>query len=230
MVPILVLLTVIIFVTIGLILSGRRETKPRTSIEEIRVTIPPQVIEQYLHPGHSWVLVKNGDAVAVGIDDFAQQFVGRLDAVELPVVGTIVQQGGSLATLEHAGRSVDAVAPVSGTVVEVNVMLQKNPGLINKSPYEGGWIARVRPSNLRVELRNLLRGVAADRWREAMRMQLFQWFAPSAGPVLQDGGRLAENFNDKLSDEEWERLARECFPLWTSSRQLNERGSSKTES
>jgi glycine cleavage system H protein len=82
---------------------------------------------------HEWVLVEE-DLAVVGITDFAQDALGDVVFVELPEVGTVVE----------AGKVSDIYAPVSGTVEEVNDDLVDTPEIINTSPYEDGWMIKIR--------------------------------------------------------------------------------------
>lgn len=208
---ILVLLTVAIFVVLELIKNSKKQTvtSPR------RVTVPfpiaTQVIERYFHPGHSWALVGNSDVVTVGVDDFVQRVIGELDEIQLPPLGKSIRQGEPFITLRRGKRTLVQVTPLSGVIVGVNEKLTSNPKLINNSVYDRGWVGKLQPTNLQTELRNLLKGVFADRWQESVREQLIQWFSPKVGVVFQDGGHMVQNIGDLLGEEDWERLTKEFF-------------------
>ena len=88
---------------------------------------------------HEWVRVE-GKQVRVGITDYAQDALGDVVFVELPKVGDTVEVGGSLGEVESTKSVSDLYAPVSGTVVSVNDMLDASPGKLNEDPYGEGWI------------------------------------------------------------------------------------------
>lgn len=92
---------------------------------------------------HEWIAVK-GDVATVGITDHAQGALGDLVYVELPAVGTEVDAGAELAVVESVKAASEVYAPISGEVVAVNDALSANPETINESPYEKGWIARIK--------------------------------------------------------------------------------------
>ena len=92
---------------------------------------------------HEWVRIE-GDQAVVGITDHAQSELGDITFVELPTMGSDVQQSESLATVESVKAASDVYAPLSGKVVEVNSSLEDAPETINKSPYENGWICRIK--------------------------------------------------------------------------------------
>ena len=117
-----------------------------------------------------------------------------------------------MAIVKHGDKSLSTVAPISGTILEVNTHLKDNPSIINNSPFEKGWIVRIAPRDLTLELRNLFKGVIADRWQEAVRAHLVHWLSPHTGLVMQDGGEIVDNVSDLISDQEWHLLVDEFFP------------------
>jgi len=95
---------------------------------------------------HEWVRVE-GDIAVIGITDYAQSELGDIVYVELPEVGTKVQKGDTVATVEAVKTAADVYSPVSGEVVEVNSALEEHAELINKDPYGEGWIVKIKMSN-----------------------------------------------------------------------------------
>jgi len=95
---------------------------------------------------HEWVKVE-GDIAIVGITDYAQTELGDIVYVELPEVGTKVQKGDTVATVEAVKTAADVYAPVSGEIVEVNKALEEHAELINKDPYGEGWIVKIKMTN-----------------------------------------------------------------------------------
>ncbi len=92
---------------------------------------------------HEWVLLEDG-VVTVGISDFAQDALGDVVFVELPEVGTILEAGKPFGVVESVKAVSDVYAPVSGEVIEINEELQDTPELINTSPYEDGWMIKIK--------------------------------------------------------------------------------------
>jgi glycine cleavage system H protein len=85
----------------------------------------------------------DGEPVAVGISDFAQDELGDIVFVELPEVGDEVSQGEEFGVIESIKAVSDLYAPVSGTVSEVNDALFDQPELVNDSPYAEGWMLKL---------------------------------------------------------------------------------------
>jgi len=92
---------------------------------------------------HEWILVEEDEAL-IGITDYAQGELGDVVFVELPEVGQTVTHMEAFGTIEAVKAASDLYAPVTGEVVDVNTELSENPGLINASPYEEGWMIRVK--------------------------------------------------------------------------------------
>ena len=96
---------------------------------------------------HEWVDVKEDDLVVIGITDFAQEQLGDLVYVELPEVGDECSRGDNISVIESVKAASDIYAPIAGTVVEVNAMLEDSPELVNEKPYADGWFFKIRISD-----------------------------------------------------------------------------------
>lgn len=92
---------------------------------------------------HEWVRIEGEEAV-IGITDFAQEQLGDITFVDLPSVGTILEAGQEMGSVESVKAASEIYAPVSGEVVECNTDLDASPEVINESPYDGGWMIRVK--------------------------------------------------------------------------------------
>ncbi len=95
---------------------------------------------------HEWVSIEDGKA-RIGITDHAQAELGDIVFVELPAVGTATSAGDVLATVESVKAVGDVLAPVDGTVVEVNDALESAPETINQSPHDEAWVAVIEFSD-----------------------------------------------------------------------------------
>lgn len=97
---------------------------------------------------HEWVMIKDGVAI-IGISDFAQKQLGDIVSIELPKVGSVFEQMQTMAIVDSVKASSDIYAPISGEIVEVNEALVEKPEKINQSPYDLGWIVKIKPSNMK---------------------------------------------------------------------------------
>lgn len=95
---------------------------------------------------HEWIRVRGNEA-EVGITDFAQGELGDVIFVELPAAGTKVGAMKPFGTIDAVKTVSDLFAPVAGEVIAVNDALKEEPVLVNQSPYEKGWMVRLRLEN-----------------------------------------------------------------------------------
>jgi len=95
---------------------------------------------------HEWLEIKEGVARG-GVTDHAQQELNDIVFVELPDVGKKVSTGDSICVLESTKAASDVYCPVSGTIKAVNEDLNDDPGLINSSPYDEGWLFEIEMSD-----------------------------------------------------------------------------------
>ncbi len=103
---------------------------------------------------HEWAKIEEGKAT-IGITDFAQSSLGDITFVDLPKAGQAVRQSALCATVESVKAASDVYSPLSGEVIKANEALVNHPELMNKSPYESGWLAVVKISDLK-EKANLM--------------------------------------------------------------------------
>ncbi len=95
---------------------------------------------------HEWARLDDGQVV-VGVTAYAVEEMGHdIVHIDLPVVGLRVKQRDSCGVIDSVKASFDMYAPVSGEVVAVNTQLNDNPSLVAESPYDQGWILRIKPA------------------------------------------------------------------------------------
>jgi len=114
----------------------------------------------YYHEEDTWVKIE-GDKVRVGMTDFFQQAAGDIVYVDLPFDGDEVAQGDAFGKAQSAKWIGKLIAPLSGTIEEVNYDLESDSTVINKDPYEDGWVMIMTPSDLDGELPGLNHGIDA---------------------------------------------------------------------
>jgi glycine cleavage system H protein len=95
---------------------------------------------------HEWVKV-DGDVATIGITDYAQNSLGDIVYVELPKVGAQVAPMGSVGVVESVKAVSDLFTPVGGEVTEVNSELENDPALVNREPFSGGWMFKIKLSD-----------------------------------------------------------------------------------
>lgn len=111
---------------------------------------------------HEWITISSDGLAMIGISDFAQEQLGDIVSVELPKAGSKFRQMQPMAIVDSVKASSDIYSPLSGEVVQINVELSEHPEWINESPYDLGWIVKIKPSNME-ELDDLM---TAAQYRE----------------------------------------------------------------
>ncbi len=115
----------------------------------------------------TWVKA-DGETLTVGLTDPAQTRAGKILHVRVKAAGTARERGKPIATVESGKWAGPVMAPVSGTVVEANVEVEKDPGLLNTDPYGRGWIVRMTAASP-AEVSGLLTGATAlARFKEIL--------------------------------------------------------------
>jgi glycine cleavage system H protein len=99
------------------------------------------------HPEHDWARIEDGQAT-FGVTWYAQDTLGEVVFFEVPSVGTVIKQDAPYAEVESVKAVSEVIAPLSGEIVEVNEGLAEDPQLINEDPYGGGWLVKVRLTDL----------------------------------------------------------------------------------
>jgi glycine cleavage system H protein len=112
---------------------------------------------------HEWIKIKDRTAIIIGISDFAQEQLGDIVSIELPKAGSFFKQGQTMAIVDSVKASSDIYAPISGEIIELNEGLIEKPEMINQSPYDLGWIAKIKPSNME-EFESLMTKEKYDRY------------------------------------------------------------------
>ena len=96
---------------------------------------------------HEWVEL-SGDIATIGISNFAQDQLGDIVSIEFPTINSKFKQKDAMAIVDSVKASSDIYCPMDGTIIEVNENLEDHPELINKSPYDQGWILKLKVSDI----------------------------------------------------------------------------------
>jgi glycine cleavage system H protein len=96
---------------------------------------------------HEWVKLEGDGTATVGITDYAQNSLGDITYVQLPKIGALLKAGETFGVVESVKAASDLYAPVAGTILAVNDALATKPETVNQSPYESGWMLKLKPAN-----------------------------------------------------------------------------------
>tara|TARA_Y100001934_G_C11614434_1_gene433693 strand:+ start:88 stop:465 length:378 start_codon:yes stop_codon:yes gene_type:complete len=96
---------------------------------------------------HEWCKIEE-DVAIIGITDFAQSELGDIVFIEFPEINNFVNKDETVGTIEEVKTVADIYSPLSGDVIDINNNLDSEPNLINDDPYNGGWIYKIKLSDL----------------------------------------------------------------------------------
>jgi glycine cleavage system H lipoate-binding protein len=173
----------------------------------------PQFPEDvYYHNGHAWMKLDGGNRVRVGLDDFTQQVMGDIDEIEIPQPGSKLNQGKVAWKVRHGERKLSQLAPLGGTVVEVNEKLKKDPTLANHSPYEEGWILKIQTKALNKEMPKLMDSFQFKAHFDQCKAELMSCFnTQTIGLAYGDGEEVIKGVASKLDERTWKMLVAQLF-------------------
>lgn len=104
---------------------------------------------------HEYLLEHDNECI-IGLTDYAVEQLGDIVFLELPEVGTSFRKNEVFATVESVKTASEVYMPISGTVVEINEAVVDRPEILNESPYENGWLIKIKNEIDTVELADLL--------------------------------------------------------------------------
>ncbi|MCY7621927.1 MULTISPECIES: glycine cleavage system protein GcvH [Bacillus] len=118
----------------------------------------------YYSKEHLWVKVDvDNNIVTLGITDYAQSTLGEIVFLELPEMGTSTVKGTSFGSIESVKTTSELFSPINGQIIEVNTELEDSPEFVNESPYDKGWLLKVKVSNTE-EIKELLNAEEYDNY------------------------------------------------------------------
>jgi CheY-like chemotaxis protein/glycine cleavage system H lipoate-binding protein len=115
----------------------------------------------FISHGHCWASLEPDGSVFIGIDDFAKKIIGRIDSIDVPNLGMIINKDELLFTIKQNNHSIPFKSPVSGTVVQINKNLIHDLEQLEITPYNQNWICTIESSKLEEELKDLKIGQSA---------------------------------------------------------------------
>jgi len=217
MVALFFAITIIAFLVVDIIYQRVQERKALAGAPEAQTARPrPMLLNDirlpegiFFHPGHTWASILRTGMMKIGVDDLTQRLIGKIDAIELKNVGTEVKQGEPIIQIRQGNKTVELVAPVDGVVEMVNPAIKQNPMLLKEDPYKAGWIAMVKPNNIKNSIHSLNIAETAKDWL-AQEIELLRDFLSGTrvedrlvGQTLQDGGTPVEGVLEYMDDNAW---------------------------
>ncbi len=196
----------------------KKELKPKVHISHVTDTefigagefaIPGGV---FISACHVWASINQDGLVNVGIDDFAQKIIGKIDGIEFPNKGMVIKKGQTLFSLKQGSRSIPFSAPVSGTVAKINRELPEDYDVLKITPYEKNWICAIDADNLDTELSELKIGKTAVTMYEEDIEKCEKLLKKLVKEREKDPHqRLSYGEMEKLDDFGWDTIKEEFF-------------------
>ena len=120
--------------------------------------------ELYYTKDHTYARIEENGTVTVGLDAFGAKAAGNIEFIDLPMDDDEFEAGEAFGSLESAKWVGGLLMPVSGTVIEVNENIEDDLDILSADPYGEGWLIKVKPSNLKDDLKNLFHGADVATW------------------------------------------------------------------
>jgi glycine cleavage system H protein len=166
---------------------------------------------------HTWAQVEEKAFVRIGVDDFGQNILGPVEKICLPLRGEKI--GKKSIRIKARSSIISLTPPVDGYVEEVNDDLINQPQLVNKSPYEKGWLVLLRPTSLVRSLKSLFYGPAAKQWFDVEMYRLAALITSEInsrvdeqlGMTLPDGGLPDFTILKELPPSITKKVVEQCF-------------------
>jgi glycine cleavage system H lipoate-binding protein len=197
MVLLLAILTLVVFVGIGIYMGLRQRRMARTLADDRAAE------GLYFHPGHVWASFQPTGIAKVGIDRFLRGILGRIEEAILPSVGSYVRQGQVVMTVAgKGGRQLHLVSPLDGVVCATN----PHPGERDEHSHGKEYLFLIRPTGLSANLSRMKGAPEAEGWIRA-ELARFKDFITlrmgnlvEVGATLADGGSHTEGIIEKMDE------------------------------
>lgn len=170
----------------------------------------------FFNKNHTWTNLDSKGVAKVGIDDLLLHLTGELKFSKLKKPGEMVSKEELLVDVNHEGKRLQIVSPISGEIIAVNPMLTAHPEMLNEDPYGKGWIYKIKPSRWVAETSSFYLAGDATSWsvKELERFKDFlansvERYTPDpSNVILQDGGELIDQPLAHLPEEVWQDFQR----------------------
>jgi len=123
--------------------------------------------DRFYNRNHLWSKKEENGQITIGMDELGLDSLGEMAYLTLPSVGTPIEMGKVMGSMEAAKMTGELFAPISGIVVEKNDAVLQNPLLVNEDPFDKGWMVKIEPSNWEEEASAMVSGDALPGWMES---------------------------------------------------------------
>jgi glycine cleavage system H protein len=123
--------------------------------------------DRFYNSNHLWSKQEDDGRITIGMDELGLDSLGEMAYLTLPTVGTPIEMGKVMGSMEAAKMTGELFAPISGIVVEKNDAVLQNPLLINEDPFDKGWLIKIEPANWAEESGAMVSGDALPDWMKS---------------------------------------------------------------
>lgn len=160
---------------------------------------------------HTWTHLERSGTANIGLDDLLLHITGDVKFSNLKKPGEKISKGDLLAEIEHNGKTLRILSPVSGEILDTNSVLTDNPELLNEDPYVKGWMYKVKPVSWIADTNSYYMAEDATYWLQKELERFKDFLSGAVGKfslsanrlVLQDGGELTDHALSDLPEEVW---------------------------
>ncbi|MGB6409982.1 MAG: glycine cleavage system protein H [Candidatus Deferrimicrobiaceae bacterium] len=204
--------------------SRRAKERAGTIAPALRTALVPAALPEFrlpgglfYHSGHTWAHLTPSGEAEIGIDDFAQGIIGRIDRIELPRPGERLRQGEKAFTVVQGNKKIDFVSPLDGIVSAANDDMNADTGKLKKDPYRSSWLLSAMPTNVAQNIRKLRIAGDASAWLERELMVFLEFITlhratpQEVGVTMQDGGHCIEGVTESIDGELLQLLVKKFF-------------------
>ena len=196
----------------------RKQLKPQVHISHLsgsdhlksgEFAIPGGV---FISKDHCWVSIDQDGNAKIGIDDFANKLLGKIEKIDFPNLGMEIKKEQPLFSLKQGHRNITFASPVSGSVAKINSNLKEDIDLMEVTPYETNWICAIDANSLDDEIKELQIGKSAVSFYQE-EIEKYQEKIKELLPKDNDSSesRLFEGEMSKLDDYNWEKMTDQFF-------------------
>lgn len=160
----------------------------------------------YYHLGHSWVRFEHGGLARIGFDDFLVKLFGTVSKLNLPPLGSSLQQGEVGWTFSRGDHQAAVLSPVTGTLLSTNYRALEHPEITTSDPYEAGWLFMLEPNMPKRNVRKLYDDKECFQWIEEESRKLMQTIGPEYESLAATGGEVIADVFGNVPGLNWEEL------------------------
>jgi len=161
---------------------------------------------------HTWTFLEKTGEAKVGMDDLLLHFTGEVTIDRLREPGEQIRKGELLTTINHNGKNLRILSPISGVIQETNADLTADSSPLQSNPYQEGWLYSILPSHWKAETNSCFLAEDASQWafqeldrfKDFLATSVSKYLPEPPKVVLQDGGELINHPLAELPQEVWQ--------------------------